>query len=42
VARKGTYAPRTNLGNVLYLKGDMKAAYRQYERALTISRNPWP
>lgn len=39
-SRKKPYAPAlTNLGNVLYLKGDMKAAYRQYETALTIAPN---
>ncbi|HRZ88261.1 MAG TPA: tetratricopeptide repeat protein, partial [Spirochaetia bacterium] len=35
---RGTYAPAvTNLGNVLYLQGDMKTALRQYEKAMALA-----
>ncbi|HOX14210.1 MAG TPA: transglutaminase family protein [Spirochaetales bacterium] len=37
-SRRGTYAPAvTNLGNVLYLQGDMKTALRQYEKAMALA-----
>ena len=37
-SRRGTYAPAvTNLGNILYLQGDMKSALKQYEKAIALA-----